>query len=190
MKSHNTNFFNAKKMDSFRKGDEKVFAEIYNVYWKKLLGIAYRHLQDKSLAESVVQEVFISLWNRRADLMIDSLDAYLATATKYCTFKTIQKSIRHLEVEHNAAKSDFYMEDEEIDARFLKDYINGVVENLPEKCRLVFKLSRESYLSNQEISDTLAISEKTVEAHITRALKVLRSNLQKVGLSIVILFCL
>ncbi len=178
------NLHDQELVQALKKGSEKAFTEIYNQYWKKLLSISYRYLQDKTLAEGVVQEVFISLWNKREIIEIETLESYLATAVKYSTFKAIHKNNRHTQVEGSVSTSDFYVEDEVIEARFLKDYLDGVVNTLPEKCRLIFKLSRESQLSNQEISSNLNISEKTVEAHITRAIKVLRVNLHKVGLSI------
>ena len=171
-------------IQALKTGSEQAFTEIYNLYWKKLLGLSIRYLRDQTLAEGVVQEVFISLWNKKELLQIDSLERYLATAVKYSTFKAIHKNNRHIEVESHVPVHEYYVEDEQIDARFLKDYLDSVVNTLPEKCKIVFKLSRDSQLSNHEISSSLNISEKTVEAHITRALKVLRFNLQKVGLSL------
>lgn len=168
-------------------GDESAFTTIYNRYWKRLLAIAYSNLKDKTLAEEVVQEVFISLWNRRCNLHVASLEAYLAKAVKFSTFKSIHRNKRHAEIENSISISDAYIADEIIESKFLKEYLEGVIEKLPNKCRLVFKLSRESYLTNKEISQNLAISEKSVEAHITRALKVLKYNLQRVGILVILL---
>src|SRR5690606_39180832 len=65
--------------------DELAFTEIYNRYWKKLYAMAYERLKSKELAEDVVHEVFTSLWQRRHEAVIKSLNAYLAAATRYCT---------------------------------------------------------------------------------------------------------
>jgi RNA polymerase sigma-70 factor (family 1) len=173
---------------ALRDGDENAFTTIYNTYWKKLLALAYANLKDKMLAEEVVQEVFISLWNRRFDQRIESLEAYLATAVKFSTFKSLHRNRRHSEIENQIETKDYYIQDDVIESKFLKEYLDGVVEKLPDKCRLVFKLSRESYLSNKEIAKDLDISEKSVEAHITRALKLLKSNLQKAGILILLIF--
>lgn len=172
---------------ALRTGDDRAFAEIYNRYWKRLLAISYANLKDKMLAEEVVQEVFVSLWNRRFELKINSLEAYLATAVKFGTFKALHKKRRHFEIENQIDRVDSYVEDQIIESRFLKSYLDDVVERLPEKCRLVFKMSRESYMTNKEIAQNLDISEKSVEAHITRALKVLKLNLQKIGILILLL---
>lgn len=173
---------------ALRDGDENAFTTIYNTYWKKLLALAYANLKDKMLAEEVVQEVFISLWNRRFDQRIESLEAYLATAVKFSTFKSLHRNRRHSEIENQIEIKDYYIQDDVIESKFLKEYLDGVVEKLPDKCRLVFKLSRESYLSNKEIAKDLDISEKSVEAHITRALKLLKLNLQKAGILILLIF--
>ncbi len=178
---------NRKLITALKSGSEKAFTEIYNKYWKNLLAISYHILKDKEQAQEVVQEVFISIWNNRKEIEIDSIEGYLATAVKYSTFKVIYKNKRLNEIEQGLQQADSYLEDDKIEARFLKDYLDGVIEKLPEKCRIIFKLSRETYLTNQEISDNLNISVKTVEAHITRAIKILRINLHKVGLSLVFL---
>lgn len=169
---------------SLERSDQRAFAEIYRRYWDKLLAIAYKHTQDKSAAEELVQDVFISLWDRRGEVEIKSLNNYLAVAIKFAVFKYISRTRRHAEIErihYNSGNANF--DEEQINARFLKEYIDGVVELLPEKCRLVFRYSREEYKSNAEIAAQMSISEKAVEAHITRAIKTLRANLKKAGIS-------
>lgn len=165
-------------------GSEEAFAAIYDRYWKILLGLAYKHTRDKMLAEEIVQEVFVSLWRRRTEVKIDALSSYLATAVKFTTFKQIQRTRRQEEIRDTVLPVDGKQLDEEyIDARFLQEYINGLVEKLPEKCQLIFRLSREEHKTNKEISSALNVTEKAVEAQITRALKTLRLNLRKVGFS-------
>lgn len=168
------------------KGDKIAYTEIYNRYWKKLLAIAYHHTKDKSAAEEIVQEVLISLWDRRTALHIEVLEYYLATAIKFAVFKSYTRKRRHDEIAQyyytESTESAEEVPEEMIEARFLKEYIDGVVEQLPEKCRLVFKYSRNEYKSNLEIAEELSISEKAVEAHITRAIKHLRGTLRRAGL--------
>ncbi|MFC3199126.1 RNA polymerase sigma-70 factor [Parapedobacter deserti] len=172
-------------VSQLREGEEQAFTEIYHRYWDKLLAIAYMHTRDKPNAEELVQEVFVSLWNRRASLDIRFLDNYLAVAIKFAVFKHLHRNRRHTEIEHTYAEGDaFQLDEERIDAQFLKEYLEGVVEQLPERCRLVFRYSRDEYKSNAEIAQQLSISEKAVEANITRAIKILRLSLRKAGLSL------
>lgn len=166
-------------MALLKKGNERAFTEIYNRYWEKLLGIAYKHTKDKSASEEILQEVFLSLWNRREIVEIQTLQGYLATAVKFSIFKKHQRQRRRLELEQTAYKVQLISEDEhEIDARFLQEYINGIVEQLPEKCQLVFRYSREAGLNIPEIAEEMNIAEKTVESHLTKALKTIRLNLK------------
>lgn len=174
---------------SLIEGDEAAFAEIYERYWKTLLAIAYKHTKDKAAAENIVQDVFIALWDRRKAIQIRSISTYLATAVKFATFKSLYRARRHAEIEQESLVGrDIQLDEEHIDALFLQEYLNGIVEELPDKCRLVFRYSREKYLSNAEIAQSLSISEKAVEANLTRALKILRLNLRKAGLFTAILW--
>ncbi|SKD09476.1 RNA polymerase sigma-70 factor, ECF subfamily [Chitinophaga ginsengisegetis] len=168
------------------KGD--AFTEIYDRYWKKLLAIAYHHCRDKVIAEEIVQEVFIGLWNRRKELYIDNVNAYLATAVRLSVFKQYVRQKRRDEIKEQAADPIITTWDEEkIYTRFLQQHINGIVEVLPEKCRLVFKLSREEGLSIPEVAQRMGIAEKTAEAHLTKALKVLKVKLNRPYLWVIII---
>lgn len=163
-------------------GDKAAFTEIYNRYWKKLLAIAYHHTKSKPDAEEIVQEVFLDLWSRKNNTAIESLAAYLATAVKFSIFKRLQRQRRRsdiLKLSYNISYSE--PAEEKIYARFLDEYINGIVEKLPEKCRLVFKYSRQEGKTIPEISDEMNIARKTVEGHLTKALKTLRIQLREAG---------
>lgn len=173
---------------ALREGRSDVFAEIYNRYWKKLLAIAYHHCKDKVIAEEIVQEVFIGLWNRRNALYIDNVNAYLATAVRLSVFKQYVRQKRRKEIKEETADPIIASWDEEkIYARFLQQHINGIVDVLPEKCRLVFKLSRDEGLSIPEVARRMGIAEKTAEAHLTKALKALRLKLNRPLLWVIIL---
>lgn len=160
-------------------GREEAFTEIYHRYWEKLFTIAYNLTRDQVLAEEITQEVFISLWDRKGDVRIDTLNGYLATAIKFSVFKHIRRQRRRLEiVKDNYHKWSVNDEEEKIYARFLKEYVEGIVEQLPEKCRLVFEYSRREGLTIPEIAAKMNISPKTAEAHLTKALKTIRINLK------------
>lgn len=161
-----------------RGNDEEALVELYNRYWDKLLAIGYNHAKNKETAEEIVQDVFISLWNRRHDIQIDRPAAWLATAVKFAVFKILDKEARRKNLLADHPQESRIVQDESlIEAKFLKEYLNGVVAALPEKCRLVFTYSREHQLSTKEIAAIMQLSHKTVESHLTKALKTIRQYL-------------
>lgn len=164
-----------------RTGDTTAFTEVYNRYWQQLLALGYYYTHHKQTAEDIVHEVFTSLWARRAELPIQSLKAYLATAVKFAVFKAIARDKRSRELQQGQYIESRTTEvEEKLEARFLQDYLNGVVEQLPEKARLVFTYSRAEELSVKEIATKMDLSPKAVEYHMTKALRTLKEALKKI----------
>lgn len=166
-----------------RKGDDAAFTEIYGRYWDKLFSVAANKLnKDLALAEELVQDIFLDLWHRRKDLDQNlNLPAYLATAMKYKVINARQKKKRvNAYLQKNAARlsTGDSSTEQQLSFNELKDRLAALVKNLPDKCRLVYTLSKDAGYSQKEISKQLSISEKTVESHLSRAIKSLRSGLQ------------
>jgi RNA polymerase sigma factor (sigma-70 family) len=156
-----------------RQDDEAAFEEIYHRYWDKLLAIGYNHSNNKEAAEEIVQDVLMSVWNRRHILEVDRLPAYLATAVKFAVFKMLAKENRRRSLlEGQPAMAEAAPDDAAIEAKFLKEYLDTVVAG-----RLVFTYSREHQLSTREIADTMQLSHKTVESHLTKALRIIKHYL-------------
>lgn len=163
-------------------GSEPALTALYLRYWDKLLTVATNRLDDPEEAEECVQDVFFRLWQRREDLQLShSLATYLAVAVKYRVINAMDKQYRlRNRIErtyadlagHQAFSAEDYLLEKE-----LKDQIAASVNRLPEKCRIVFKMSREQGLTHKQIASELDISEKTVEAHISKAMKDIRGNL-------------
>lgn len=174
-------FSDTQLISHLQHGDQGAFTEIYRRFWDKVFAVAYHRLANQAEAEEVVQEVFLSLWKRRANLQIRySLHTYLSTATKY---QVINKQSRGYFNEGRKNSLDEIAE-QGVDTtelwfseRELRQELDRHINELPLKCRLIFKMSREDYKSNAAIAEELNVSEKTVEAHITRALKILRGKL-------------
>ncbi|WP_207534517.1 RNA polymerase sigma-70 factor [Desertivirga arenae] len=163
--------------------DHRAFEEIYRRYWKKMLKISWNHTKDTDASKDIVHEVFLSLWQRRASLEIKDLPAFLATSVKFSVFKHYQREQRRSALARENYQPETLTQDEsKLDALFLEEFINGIVEQLPERCQLVFKYSRIYGMKNSEIAEKLSISEKGVEANLTRALKIIRHELKNAGL--------
>lgn len=160
-------------------GDMEAYACIYNEYWTKLYAYVYNRLKVKEVTEEIIQEVFFSLWTRREELQLDhSLSAYLYTAVKYQMFNYIKADKVRKTYASSFARFDKAGEDnsnqEYIDCVDLANAVEKEVSRLPEKCQQVYRMSRHQHQSIQDIAATLNISHKTVENHLTKALKHLR----------------
>lgn len=167
-------------LDCVKQGDEDAFTELYNRYWERLVTIAYFKLQHKEDAKEVVQELFMDIWNRKDRLDIKhSFYTYMAGALKYKIYTKLakdQKRQRQLQALQKETVS--HITEEWLSFEQLRNDLEKAVLNLPEKCKLVFRLSREEGLSGRQIAKELNLSPKTVENHIARALQQLRATLR------------
>lgn len=160
-----------------RNGDKLAFTEIYNRYWDKLYYIAHRLLKDTDAAEEIVQEVFLAIWQKKDHLNIESLTNYLAAMTRYAVFRYISKEKRYKERENklailnSSAVSEF-----NIDDKILLEIIAELSNKLPEKCRLVFQYNKLKDQSLIDVAAQLNITQKTAEAHLTKALRMIRAS--------------
>lgn len=162
-----------------QEGDEAAFTEVYRRYWKLLFSVATNKTGMLADAEEIVQDIFADLWKRRADISIRStLKQYLAGAVKFQVFAYYDKQQRQRDFQQQAATGGW--QEPECDYNALKAQILQATAQLPERCRLVYELSRNEGLSHKEIAQTLGISEKTVENQITKALKHLHSALRSI----------
>lgn len=177
----------AELLRRLRWGDHLAFTRLYQHYWKAMLLVAWNHTKDKVLAEDIVHEVFMTLWEKRDMREIESLAGFLTTAVKFSVFKHYQKEMHRQRLAGERLSFQDAGDDEsKLDALFLQEYIAGLVEKMPEKCRLVFKYSREEGLKNAEIANIMNISEKAVEANLTRALKIIRKNMDQGGFMLIL----
>lgn len=160
--------------------DALAFEELYNRYWKRLFIIAANRTVHPEDAEEVVQDIFTALWHRRHSLTITSeLAHYLAVSVKYRVIKILDKYHNQQRYVDSLVRKDEVDDSTQEWLAFdeLREELAHYVKQLPTKCQLVFKMSREEGYSQREISETLQISEKTVEAHLGKAFKILRSKL-------------
>jgi RNA polymerase sigma-70 factor (ECF subfamily) len=162
--------------------DHDWLANIYREYWQRLYTAAYAILKDAQACEDIIQEIFLKLWQNRHRIEITtSLSAYLYASVRYEVYRQIKAGRVREDLfddiyERIQAGPDYGR----IEYKELHSRINAIVEQLPEKCKAVYKLSREEHLSHKEIAAQLDISTKTVENHLTKALSLLRLSLRQV----------
>ncbi|MCB0522146.1 MAG: RNA polymerase sigma-70 factor [Lewinellaceae bacterium] len=152
---------------------ETMFREYYPFLCKAII----RVLPDAHLAEDLAQDVFFDIWNKRENFSINtSLQAYLRRAGINRALNYIRdRKIRWDDEEKIAFQaSNLTDASRKIEGEELKQKIEEAINQLPERCRLVFTLSRFEEMSYQEIADQLGISIKTVENQMSKALRILR----------------
>ena len=163
--------------DRIRDDDQSAFNTLFTKYYKVLCFTANTVYGDPHKAKDTVQEVFLDIWKRRKTIKISqSLNAYLSRAVKN---KTIDY-IRSQRLDFNAEPIESLAPtNSQLEFKELRDVIDTTVKNLPNRCRIIFLMSRFDYLSHKEISKKLDISEKTIENQITTALKRIRIAVQQ-----------
>ncbi len=167
--------------DFVKSDDAGAFKEIYERHFGNLFINAYRKLQCKEEARDVVQDVFASIWDKRATIVLTtSLSAYLyvAVRNKILNILCHQKvASGYLESLANYADKASNQTDYLLRSNELNSMIEKEVAALPARMQEIFELSRKQYLSHREIATTLNLSEQTVKTQVNNALRILRSKL-------------
>lgn len=162
-----------------KNGEKGVYKEIYNRYWDKLYYIAHRILKTQEAAEEVVQDVFVLLWKKRLVLDIKSLPVYLAAMVRYEVYRYVARDRKDKanEIAYQTTLADYISIDADLENKLLLEIIETLSNQLPEKCRLVFQYVKLQDRALADVAEELNISQKTAEAHLTKALKTIRGNI-------------
>lgn len=162
-------------------GDIQAFEDIFNAYYSSLVNFSRNLLKDDSLAEDQVQEVFAQVWKKRETLNEQlPLFPYLLTAVR----NKCLNILNHRLVQKNYLSQTQYENQRQLLSYDYNDLTEESIERmgvalnqLPEKCRAIFELSKFEGLSHKEIAAKLNISTKTIENHITKAFRVLKNEM-------------
>ena len=162
--------------------DEQRFNALFLRYWKKLFGFCRHHINDAEASKEIVQQVFLSLWERRNQLDIQvNIGHYLFSAARLSIARYFRESAyrrEQLACGRRGFCDTTNNTEEAIHFEDLNRYVESLLRQLPCRCRQVYTLSRNSGLSIPEIAGVLGISIKTTEAHLTKALKYLRTEIR------------
>jgi RNA polymerase sigma-70 factor, ECF subfamily len=171
------------------KGDRVAFEKLYKLYFPRLYSFSFKIINDSGLAKDVVQNVFIKIWELHASFNYENPEAFIYQMVRNASLNYV----RHLKVVDNLKikvqdqlmGEELYYIDMVGDEPYLliekelNEKILEVMNSLPEKCLLVFRMSRIEGLKNAEIAERLMISLKAVEKHISKAMKIYRDNFQE-----------
>ncbi len=161
-----------------RGGDPVAFKAIYDQYWDRLYKVAAGKVPCAENAEEIIQDIFVDLWERRELLVIGDLEHYLFRAVKYKVLDYIRAQMVRRQHEDAVLRVTIQYDDpdieEELAYRELREAFHSGLDNLPEKTKEIFRLSRVEQFSVREISETLSVPERTVTYHITQAVRALK----------------
>ena len=154
--------------------------------------MAYQKLRVKETAEELVQDLFISLWNKHKALIINQLNSYLFSSLKFSIIDHIRSLTVH---ERFVAYYEAFVLDSDhqtenvLALQDLTEAVERSLQTLPQKSQTVFRLSRFDHLTIPEIAQRLNLSEKAVEYHLTKALDVVRGQLSGYELLMAVCLC-
>ena len=165
-------------LDILKSKPDVALRSLYSSYYRYVCSVVYKMTGDSAVAEDISQEVFLEVWKRRETLEIKTtLKGYLRKIAVNKTLNQIRSKKMNFEEEDTILQvpSTENSTQKILEAEDLQNAINKAVESLPERCRLVFGLSRYEEKTYKEIADLLTISIKTVENQMSKALKIVRN---------------
>ena len=161
---------------------EKDFEYLFSLYYAPLCGYALKLVKQKEMSEEVVQNLFLKLWESRQKQDIENIKAYLYRSIYHKCLHLLEHQtikLKYQQVEKHKPHSYPSPEEGMMMGEFFEAY-QSELENLSTNTRHIFLLSRDSNLKYNEIAQQLKISIKTVESHISKALKAFRTRFSEI----------
>jgi RNA polymerase sigma-70 factor (ECF subfamily) len=177
-----------------KNGDKQAFNHLFNLYSQKIFYFAKGYLKSEKEAEEIVQETFFKIWERRNHLDPElSINAYLFKIAYNFIQKQFIKNIKEQEFKHDFADELIHFDEQTsntLNYHFLLDHLSRLIDELPPRQKEIVILRKLDNYSIKEISEQLSISIKTIEAHLTAALKFLKERLKSEKFEDLLLFAL
>jgi RNA polymerase sigma-70 factor (family 1) len=164
---------------NYTKDEQDAFRIIFDKYYESIRNFVYYKTGDMKLAEDIVQETFMKLWDNRSDILPATVKSLLYIMAS----NNVKSHFRHQKVVFGFANSNIKEEqtEEPADANIrqeeLKQELQRVLAEMPEKCRVVFLLNRMEHLTYHEIADRLGLSTKAIEKRMHEALLFIRERI-------------
>ena len=167
------------------KSDNAALEGLFNYYYPRLYSFARSFLKLEEGIDDILQEVFIKIWQHRKEIKSpDTFNAYIFTISRNLLLNELRRKLNNEKLRNEIyAKSvgEEYLLSEKVEFNELKEKLDQLIQELPERQQNIFMLSRVEGMSNREIAKKLEISEKTVEYHISQSIKTIRRKLENFG---------
>jgi RNA polymerase sigma-70 factor (family 1) len=177
-------------LQAIRQDDKEAFTELCRRHWKKVYAMTYARVRSDDPAKEIVQDLFISLWEKRSTLVINHLSAYLYAAVKNRVLNYIDSQIvrkKHWDYYKRLIPEQDRVTENDVELNELMEAIEIGVDDLPEKSKRVFTLNRLEGRSITEIANILNLSEKAIHYHLRQSVKKLRLHLKDYILTVSLL---
>ncbi|MBM1105632.1 RNA polymerase sigma-70 factor [Aurantibacter crassamenti] len=165
---------------AFKESNKKAFRKLFEIYWEPMIVKAKIIVGDESVAKDLVQDIWIKLWQKREEIEIKNFEAYIFKAVQNGCFKYYRNrkfdsvQLEIIEKLQPITESDI---SRQYDLEATQSLIGHSLNELPQRCKEIFELSRFEDYSNDEIASKLGISKRSVENQISLAIKYLRHSL-------------
>lgn len=171
------------EIGKIRRGDLRAFEGLFHRNYPGMMAYAASLLKQVELAEEVVQDVFYNIWKNREGLRIQkSLKSYLYRAVYNQAMMELRKTRREVKLDQDlatVAPGDHWDPFRQLSFKETSGELEEALARLPEKTRQIFIMSRQEGLRYKEIAEKMSVSVKTVEAHMSKALKALKQGIKK-----------
>jgi len=176
------NKLNKKLIDRLKNGDMVAFDAFYKIYSGRLFGFVFSIIKQELDAEGIVQEVFIKIWESRHKIAdYSTFESFLFSIAHNTTISLLRKRLnekKYLEhlrsIQVEISSTDII---EEIHFNEIKEKFDHLINRLSPRQKEIYLLSREDGLTHKEIAEKLGISKNTVEIHMSKAIKFIKSNI-------------
>jgi len=167
-------------VEGLKDGNVKIFDYVFHYYYSGMVIFAMKYVKEKTVAEDIVQGLFVKLWIKRSQLNINlNFKSYIFTSLKnscidYLRKETLKNKVNFQmieELQNNTEVRNLLIESE------LRDLINSAIDKLPPACKDIFRLNRFGGLKPIQIAEKKQLSVRTVEKQIGKAIKILRKEL-------------
>lgn len=165
---------------------EPALEELFNYYYPRLYRFARSFLKIEDGIEDILQEVFIRVWDHRRKIRnTATFNAFIFTISRNLLLNELRNRLKDQKVRETLLKKSIaeeFMVSGEVDFRELESKLEEIITQLPDNHREYFVMSRKEGLSNRAIAEKMGVSEKNVEYHLSRAVKILKEKLKDLGM--------
>lgn len=174
------------------KSNKQALEELFNYYYPRLYNFSKSFLKLEDGIDDILQEVFLKIWHNRNEIISsDAFNSYIFTVTRNLLLNELRSRLNNEKMKSrilDASVAEEYLSMGNVEYDELKEKVEEIINELPQKQREIFKMSRIEGLSHKEIAEKKSISTKTVEYHVGQSIRLIKKELSASGFLSVLYF--